>query len=124
MDEKELLAKLRRKKGVYRGWKQGQVTWGKHRDTDQASRNEVRKVKAHLELSLVRDFKGIKKGFYKYIGNKRKTRENVSPLLNGARDLVTKDMEKAEVLNAFLTSVVISKINLQESQAPEIRGKC
>lgn len=39
--------------------------------------------------------KGNEQGFYKYINNKRKTRKNVGHLLNGAGDLVTKDMEKA-----------------------------
>lgn len=45
--------------------------------------------------------------------DKRKARENVGPLLKEVVDLVTRDMENAEVLNAF-----ISKNNLQESQRP------
>lgn len=32
-------------------------------------------------------------------------RENVGPLLNGERALMTKDMEMADVQNAFLASV-------------------
>ncbi|KAK4807097.1 hypothetical protein QYF61_018438 [Mycteria americana] len=58
--------------------------------------DEVRKAKSQMELNLARDVKGNKKGFYKYIGDKRKARENVGPLLNEAGDLVTQDMEKAE----------------------------
>ena len=50
-------------------------------------------------------------------------RENVGPLLNGAGALVTQDMEKAEVLNAAFASVFTGKTGLQESQAPETRGK-
>lgn len=42
--------------------------------------------------------------------------------MNGGGELVTNDMEKTEVLNAFFTSVFNSKTCLQESQAPEIRG--
>lgn len=41
------------------------------------------------------------KGFYKYASDKRKTRENVDPSLKEVEDLVTKNMKKAEVLNAF-----------------------
>jgi len=51
-----------------------------------------------------------------------KTMENVNPLLNVAGDLVTQDMEKAEVLNTF-TSVSASNTGLQESQALETKGK-
>lgn len=40
--------------------------------------------KASLELNLVRDTKGNKKCFYRYRSSKRKTRENVGMLLNGA----------------------------------------
>ncbi|KAK4815764.1 LOW QUALITY PROTEIN: hypothetical protein QYF61_007182 [Mycteria americana] len=38
-------------------------------------------------------------------------------------DLVTQDMEKAEVLNATFASAFTSKTSLQESQIPETRGK-
>lgn len=79
----------------------------------------VRKAKAHLELNVARDAKGNKKGFCKYLCGKRKTREIVGPQLNGAGALVTQDMGKAEVLNAFFTS----KTSLQESKTPEAAGK-
>jgi len=79
---------------------------------------QLGKLKAHLELNLVRDVKGNKKGFFKYIGDKRKAREKVSLLLNGAGVPVTQDKEKA-----FFASVFSSKASLQESQVPETRGK-
>ena len=37
-----------------------------------------------MELNLARDVKDNKKGFYKYMGDKRKAMENVGPLLNEA----------------------------------------
>jgi len=46
---------------------------------------------------------------------------NVGPLLNEAGVLVTEDAEKAELLNAFFTSVFSAKAGPQESQAPEVR---
>lgn len=42
----------------------------------------VRKVKAILELTLARDTKGNRKGFYRYVNQKRKVREG-SPPCNG-----------------------------------------
>lgn len=61
-----------------------------------ACRDAVRKAKA--QLSLARDVKGNKKGFYKYLSGKRKTRKNVGLLLKGSEDLVTQDVENAAVL--------------------------
>jgi len=43
----------------------------------------------------------------------------VGPSLNKTGDLVTQDTEKA-----FFASVFTSKMDLQESQVPETKGKC
>lgn len=71
----------------------------------------------------MRDVKSNKKGFYKYMNTRRKTRENVGPQLNGLRALVTQDMEKVEVLTALFTTAFTSKISLQKSKALETRGE-
>lgn len=42
-----------------------------------------------LKVNLEKNVVGRKKGFSKYINNKRKTRENMDPLLNWAGELVT-----------------------------------
>ena len=83
----------------------------------------VRKAKAQLELNLVRDVKGKKNSFCKYISGKRKIRENVVLLLNGAGALLTEDIEKTEILKAFFTSILTSRISLQKSKDAEAREK-
>jgi len=85
--------------------------------------DDVRKAKAQMELNQAKDVKDNKKDFFQHIGNKRKTQENVGPLLNKMGDLVSQDMEKAEVLNAFFASIFTSKASLQDSQVQERRGK-
>lgn len=60
-------------------------------------------------MSLYRDIKEKKKGFFKYVEDKRKTRENVDPLLSGIADLVTEEMEKDDILNDFFGSAFVSK---------------
>ncbi|KFW11307.1 hypothetical protein N327_10870, partial [Fulmarus glacialis] len=102
---KDLLDKLKHKKEVCRGWKQEQVAWEGNREIVRAARDQIRKAKAPIELNLARDVKGNKKRFHRYIGDNRKTRENVGPLRNEMGDLVTQDMEKAEVLKDFFASV-------------------
>lgn len=44
------------------------------------------KAKTPLELKLAKGVKDNKKGFFKYINNKRKTKDNVGLLLSGGRD--------------------------------------
>jgi len=81
----------------------------------------MRKAKVHLELNLANDVKDNKKSFFKCISSKRKSRENVGPLLKEVGVLVTENAEKAELLNAFFSSVFTAKASLQESQSLEVR---
>ncbi|GAB0182068.1 mitochondrial enolase superfamily member 1 [Grus japonensis] len=120
---KELLDKVKHKKEAYRGWKQGQVAWEEYRETVQAAREQVRKAKALIELNLARDVKDNKKSFYRYVSDKRRMRENVGPLRNETGDLVTQDMEKAEVLNDFFASVFTGKCLSHTAQVTEGKGR-
>lgn len=54
----------------------------------------------------MRDVKN-KKGFCRYIDQKRQARESIPPLINEEGELATADMEKAEVINEFFASVFI-----------------
>ncbi|GAB0177985.1 mitochondrial enolase superfamily member 1 [Grus japonensis] len=74
--------------------------------------------------------KGNRKGSYRNFSSKRKSRENVGPLLNGVGDMVIRDMKKVElhtgkteVLNAFFTLGSTVEICSQKSQASETSGK-
>ena len=49
----------------------------------------IRKTKAQMELNLVRDMKNNKKGFYRYISQKRQAKESVFPLINEKGELAT-----------------------------------
>ncbi|GAB0209762.1 hypothetical protein GRJ2_003441900 [Grus japonensis] len=120
---KELPGKVKQKKEAFRGWKQGQVAWEEYRETLRAARDQVRKAKALIELNLARDVKDNKKSSYSYVSDKRRTRENVGPLQNETGDLVTQDMEKAEVLNDFFASVFTSKGSSHTAQVTEGKGR-
>ena len=59
-------------------------------------------------MNLDKDIKHNKKGYYKYLNDKRKTRENVGLLLRETEDMVTWDSEKDKVLNVFFVSEVFN----------------
>ncbi|GAB0179374.1 mitochondrial enolase superfamily member 1 [Grus japonensis] len=121
---KELLEKLKGKKEVHRMWKKGLATWEEYRNVVRVCRDATRKAKAYLELNLARDVKDNKKGFFKYISSKRKTRENVGLLLNEVGALVMEDTEKVELLNAFFALIfATAKATPQESQTLEVEQK-
>ncbi|GAB0202677.1 hypothetical protein GRJ2_002733300 [Grus japonensis] len=102
---KDLLGKVKQNQEAYRGWKQGQVAWEEYRENVRAARDQVRKAKALIEISLARDVKDNKKSFYRYVtdseshrrgwkgplesnpqvSDKRKTRGNVGPLWKEVR---------------------------------------
>ncbi|GAB0185962.1 mitochondrial enolase superfamily member 1 [Grus japonensis] len=58
-----------------------------------------------------------------YIGDKRKTRENVGPFWKETGDLVIWDIERAEVLNEFFASVFTSKCSSHTAQVTEGKGR-
>ncbi|CAM4553989.1 unnamed protein product [Caretta caretta] len=109
----EILADLKHKKEAYKMWKIGQMTRKEYKHVARACRNEIRRAKSHLELQLARDVRSNKKGFFRYVGNKKKAKESVGPLLNEGGNLVTEDVEKANVLNAFFASVFTNKVSSQ-----------
>lgn len=83
----------------------------------------MKKAKAYLELNLARDVKDNKKGFFKYINIKRKTRENGGPLLNGAGTLAAADAQNIEILNVVFASVFTYQDSPQENLCPQTREK-
>lgn len=80
------------------------------------SRNQVRKAKSLKELKLARDVSSNRKIFYRCTSDKRKTRLNVSLLWKNMGDMITQDMEEAEVLNKFFASIFTVKFSSRRRQ--------
>ena len=81
------------------------IAWEEYRAVLYLCRDRIRKAKVQMELNLVRDVKGNKKGLYRYIGRGRQANESVPPLMKGNGELASSDTEKAEVLNEYFASV-------------------
>ncbi|KAK4821668.1 hypothetical protein QYF61_027136 [Mycteria americana] len=106
-------------KGSIQRVEQGQVAWEEYREIVRAARDQVRKAKALIKLNLARDIKGNKKSLYRYVSDKGKTRQNVGPLRKETGDLVTWNMEKAEVLNDLFALVFTNKCSSHTTQVTE-----
>ncbi|KFZ65688.1 hypothetical protein N338_12981, partial [Podiceps cristatus] len=113
---RDLLVKPKGKKETHRQWKQGQASWEEYREAARLCRDGVRKAKAQLELNLVRNAKNNKKGFYRYVSQKRKVKESVPPPSSNMTD---KLVIMAEVLNNFFASVFTGNLS---SYIPQVDG--
>jgi len=66
-----MLVTLRKKRELHRQWKQELASWEEYREPARLCRDGVRKAKPQLELNLARDAKNNKKGFYRYVSQKK-----------------------------------------------------
>ncbi|KAK4829847.1 hypothetical protein QYF61_006857 [Mycteria americana] len=115
---RELWLELRRKRRVYDLWKKGQASQEDYKGVARLRREKIRRAKAELELNLAAAVKDNKKHFFKYISSKGRAKENLQPLVDGGGNTVTKDEEKAEVLNAFFASVFNSRADCSLGTQP------
>ena len=80
-----------KKKSTGSGSKNGLPEWTTKKLFEQS---EIRSGKLKPRIKSSQGHKGKNKDFYRYINNKRKAREDVSPLWKETRDLVVRDTEK------------------------------
>lgn len=74
-----------------------------------------------MELNFTLIVKNNRKGFHRYIGQKRRAKEIVPPVINEKGELTTADMQKAEVLSKLFASVFTGR---QASQRPTHETEC
>ncbi|GAB0208000.1 mitochondrial enolase superfamily member 1 [Grus japonensis] len=117
---RDLLLELRLKKKVYGCWKQGQATWEDYRDAARLCREKIHAAKAQLELKLASTVGDNKKGVFKYVNNKRRTRDNIGSLLDENGHLTNRDIDKAEMFNAAFASVFNTDDRLWDPRCPEL----
>ena len=101
LPEQRALVGTQEKRRVYKIWKKGQATQEDNKDVVKLCREKIRRTKAQLELDLATIIKNNKKYFNKHVNGKRWMKENLHPLLDAGQNIVTKEEEQAQALNAF-----------------------
>ena len=96
--------------------------WKEYRDAIHVCREKICVAKAQLELKLAMSVGDNKIVFFRYVNRKRRTKENIGPLLDGEGLLTDNDIGKAETLNAFFASVFNANDGLRDPGCPEIEG--
>ncbi|PKU41633.1 rna-directed dna polymerase from mobile element jockey-like protein [Limosa lapponica baueri] len=119
---KELLDKLKSKKEAYRGWNQEQIDWENTENLSEWPGTRLGKLKPRENLIWPETSRTTGKTSV-YVRDKGKTREDVGPLWKETGDLVTRDMEKAEVLNDFFALVFTSRGSNYTSQVAEGKNR-
>lgn len=74
------------------------------RDAVYHHREKIHVTKARLASKVASTVKG-QKGFFNYVNSKSRIRDNIGPLLDRVSHLTDRDIDKAEMFNAFCTSV-------------------
>lgn len=106
MNDRSMLA-IRRKKSAYQNYlatREGRdyLEYVKNRNE---AKQELRKAVRNFEKEISKKAKKDPKAFYKYVNSQLKTRNGISELLKDDGTTATNDLEKAETLNEFFSSV-------------------
>ena len=101
------LVKLKKKRAAYKRYlltKEGK-DYAEYAKFRNQTKWEIRKAKRDFEMGIARQAKNNPKAFYNYSKSKLKTRAGVSDLKKSDGTVTQTNLEKAEVLNDYFTSV-------------------
>lgn len=116
----QIWLELRQKERIYDLWKKRQAIQEDYKDLGSLCRKKIRRTKYELEFNLAAAIKDNKTCFYQYISHKRRSKEDLHPLLDGGVNTVTKDEKKGEVLSAFFASVTNIKDYPTDRRLPSL----
>ena len=80
-------------------------TWKEYTTQRNKLSHLIEKSKENYENKIASQIKQNPKQFWKYVGSKTKSKDKINDLLDKDGNLVTEDLEKAEILNNHFASV-------------------
>ena len=98
---------IKAKKKTWRKYNSHQTLWSakKYYEARNLCANQIRDIKKTFEKKIVNEAKTNPKSFWKYVKSQTKYNESIPKLKNDKGAFVETDIDKAEVLNSFFSSV-------------------
>ena len=108
---KELVKLSKKKRHLWKRYELSKSDQDKkaYTETNRLLSTKIRKSKRQYEVRLAKGIKENSKAFFKYHSIKRKSGNQVGPLLEG-NELVTDDFKMAECFNNFFSSVFVDEL--------------
>ena len=103
---KEATVAIKRKNNAYKKYRMNKSHYNeyKYRTQRNIATNEVRKAKQYFEQKIAKECQKNPKAFWRYIKSKTVQKSNIGNLKYNGKVAET-DIEKADILNSFLSSV-------------------
>jgi hypothetical protein len=100
---KEIMAALRKKKKLWLDVKNGSPS-DIYKEQEKLVRRLIKNAKKNFERRLANE-KGNRRPFYSYVKKKSKNKSTIGPLKDKNHKVITEDVEMAEELNNYFSSV-------------------
>ena len=102
---------IKRRRAKEKAWKKyvksgkDQTKYKDYIEKLHESTNANREAKIEFEKKLANNIKKDSKSFFAYVNNKQKCQDKIGPLINESGDLITDDLDTANLLNKYFSSV-------------------
>ncbi|MBB6725585.1 hypothetical protein [Proteus mirabilis] len=118
---KEIEGLVKKKKEAYVRYRQDRSSESleEYKESRSILKREIRRAKRGHEIALANRVKENPKGFYKYIKDKRVTRERIGPLKDQQGGLCVEPQEMGEILNEYFASVFTVEKDMEDIECGE-----
>ena len=115
---KDLVSNVRHKRNLWKKYKEdgSDASYDLFKAAEKNLKKKIRKSKLSFERKIAKNAKNDPKSFYAYIGNKRLNRTGVGPLQNDQGQIITDNLEQAQMLNEYYASVFEQELPLANQQ--------
>jgi len=95
------------------------IAFEKYKEKQRLCQTIIRTAKRNFEQKIAKNVKNDNKSFFAYVRSKQRTVQKVGPLKNSSGTIVTQDLDAAQLLNNYF-STVFTKEDIQNIPEPVV----